>query len=562
MKYLSSQLTYIFRTPGAQRNLRLLVRFIAVLALLVVIYSVLFHYIMEMEGQYFSWVTGFYWTLTVMSTLGFGDITFASDLGRIFSIIVLMTGIIFLLVLLPFTVIQFFYAPWLESQLAARAPRELAATSGHVIITHEDAVSSALIRKLIQYNYDYVLLVPDSEKAARLHDEGRRVVVGDFDDPRTYQRVHVEKAALVATTHDDFVNTQVTFTVREVAAEVPIVALADSADSIDVIELAGATHVLHLVEQMGQKLAQCISGGDAVSHVVGQIDEVLIAQASTARTPLVGKTLRENRLRDIGVSVLGIWNRGLFEPARADSVVGPHSILLLGGSKEQLDAYDEAFRIYNVSGEPIVILGGGRVGRAVGRALSARNIDWRIVERVPEGGVAGERTIYGDAADIDVLTRAGIQKAPAVLLTTHDDDLNVYLTIYCRRLRPDIQIIARATRERNVVSMHRAGADFVLSYASLGATTMFNLLRPTANVSVAEGLDVFRVPAPQSLDGKTIAGAGVRERSGNTILAVAGENGLRINPPADMVLQAGQELVLVGNAESERAFLERFVQKK
>jgi Trk K+ transport system NAD-binding subunit len=562
MKYLPSQLLFIFRTPGGQRNLRLLIRFIIVLVFLVVLYSVLFHYIMEMEGRQYSWVTGFYWTLTVMSTLGFGDITFESDLGRAFSIIVLMTGIIFLLVLLPFTVIQFFYAPWVESQLAARTPRQLADTSGHVILTHEDALSTALIRKLMQYNYEYVLIVPDPEEAARLHDAGRRVIVGDLDDPATYERVHAVRAALIATTHDDYVNTHATFTVRGVAPDVPIVALADSADSIDVIELAGATHVLHLTEQMGQALTRCISGGDAVTHVVGNVDEVLIAQASAARTPLIGKTLRENRLRDIGVSVLGIWNRGRFEPAQADTVVGPHSILLLGGSEEQLQAYDEAFIIYNVSSNPIVILGGGRVGQAAARALSARNIDWRIVEREPGGHLDAERTIIGDAADLNVLTRAGIQKAPAVLVTTHDDDMNVYLTIYCRSLRPEIQIIVRATRERNVSAMHRAGADFVLSYASMGATTMFNLLRPTANVSIAEGLEVFRIDAPESLDGKTIAGCGVREQSGSTILAVAEENGLRVNPPADMVLRAGQELGRVGDAEAERAFVERVVERR
>jgi Trk K+ transport system NAD-binding subunit len=560
VKYLPSQFIFIFRTPGGQRNLRLLLRFVAVLVFLVVLYSVIFHYIMEMEGRQFSWVTGFYWTLTVMSTLGFGDITFESDLGRAFSIVVLLSGIIFLLVLLPFTLIQFFYAPWIEAQAAARTPRELPLTSGHVILTHDDALSAALIRKLIQYNYEYVIVVPDAEEAARLHDAGRRVVVGDFDDPASYERVHASRAALVATTHDDFVNTQVTFTARSVASDVPIVALADAADSIDVIERAGATHALHLVEQMGQALARCISGGDAVSHVVGHVDEVLIAQANAARTPLVGKSLRENRLRDIGVSVLGIWNRGRFEPARAETVVGPQSILLLGGSAAQLEAYDEAFVIYNVSIDPIVILGGGRVGQAAARALSARNIDWRIVEREPDGGLDVERTIVGDAADLDVLTRAGIEKAPAVLVTTHDDDLNVYLTIYCRSLRPEIQIIARATRERNVATMHRAGADFVLSFASMGATSMFNLLRPSANVSIAEGLDVFRLPVPKSLDGTTIAGSGVREQTGATILAVGGAEGLQVNPPADLVLTAGREMVLVGSAESERAFLEQFLE--
>lgn len=69
-------------------------------------------------------MTGFYWTLVVMSTLGFGDITFTSDIGRAFSVLVLLSGVILLLILLPFVFIKFF-APWMEAQARSRAPREL-----------------------------------------------------------------------------------------------------------------------------------------------------------------------------------------------------------------------------------------------------------------------------------------------------------------------------------------------------------------------------------------------------------------------------------------------------
>ena len=49
-----------------------------------------------------------------------------------------------------------------------------------------------------------------------------------------------------------------------------------------------------------------------------------------------------------------------------------------------------------------------------------------------------------------------------MVITTHDDDVNVYLAIYCRRLRPDIAIVARANLDRNVSTLYRAGADAVL----------------------------------------------------------------------------------------------------
>ena len=60
-----------------------------------------------------------------MSTLGFGDIIFTSDVGRLFSIVVLLSGVVFLLVMLPFLFIRLFYAPWLEARVRTRAPREI-----------------------------------------------------------------------------------------------------------------------------------------------------------------------------------------------------------------------------------------------------------------------------------------------------------------------------------------------------------------------------------------------------------------------------------------------------
>ena len=109
------------RTRRGKRNLRTLLRFLVVLVAMIAVYSVLFHVLMVREGQDHSWFTGLYWTLTVMSTLGFGDITFYSDLGRAFSVLVLVSGVLFLLVLLPFTFIEFFYGPWMQAQAAARA---------------------------------------------------------------------------------------------------------------------------------------------------------------------------------------------------------------------------------------------------------------------------------------------------------------------------------------------------------------------------------------------------------------------------------------------------------
>lgn len=565
MKSFTSLFLHYLWRRGSRRNLAVLERMLMLLVGLVAVYSILFHYLMLWDDppQEHTWITGIYWTLTVMSTLGFGDITFHTDVGRVFSIVVLLSGTVFMLILLPFTFIQFFYAPWMEAQEAARAPRELPShTEGHVILTNYGPVDVTLVKKLSQFQYPYVILVTDIAEALRLHDLGLHVVVGELDNPETYRKIRVDKAALVATTGNDVVNTNVAFTAREVSDGVPVVATAADEASVDVLELAGATRVLQLAEMMGQSLARRVIGRDAKAHVIGQFDGLLIAEAIAADTPLVDRTLRDIQLRaHANVSVVGVWERGQFQSAGPDTQITPSSVLVLAGSRDQLTDYDGLFCIYRGSVEPVVILGGGRVGLATARALVEQGFDYRIVEKSPDRATDDEACILGDAADLETLKRAGIMKSTAVVITTHDDDLNVYLTLYCRRLRGDIQIISRATLERNIGTLHRAGADFVISEASMGANAIFNLLHRTDVLLLAEGLDVFKVPVPASLAGKTLAASAVRQETGCSVIAIDTGDGTYVNPDPDATLPDQAEIILIGSAESEDQFLSQYVNR-
>ncbi|MFH1083070.1 MAG: NAD-binding protein, partial [Pseudomonadota bacterium] len=499
-----------------------MVKFFLVLMVMIVIYSVLFHFLMILENREFSWVTGFYWTLTVMSTLGFGDITFTTDSGKLFSILVLLSGVVFLLTMLPFTFIQFFYLPWLEAQSKARAPRELPEkTEGHVILTNDDPISFHLVDKFRQYGYEYVILIEDIQKALGLHDLNYKVAVGELGDQETYKRLKADRAALVFANIDDMMNTNIAFTVREISQEVPIAANADVDDSVDILELAGSTYVFQFMKMLGQSLARRVLGTTTRANVIGNIESLLIAEAPAMRTPLIGKTLIESKLRQTtGINVVGIWERGNFEIPTPQTLINPTTVLLLAGSAEQLKGYDEHFGRYQKYQAPVLILGGGRVGRAAAEGLKERNIDYRIIEK-NQKLIEDERYIYGSAADINTLNRAGIKEAPAIIITTHDDPANIYLTIYCRRLRPDVQIISRANLDRNISKLHTAGADLVMSYASMAANTILNLLKPDELLMLAEGLNIFRVGVHPSLVGKSLAESHIRSLTGCNVIAIS-----------------------------------------
>ena len=560
MKFLTSQLLYFFQNRTARRNVKVLIKFILVLMLLIMVYSFIFHHIMAIEGREYSWATSVYWTLTVMSTLGFGDITFTSDIGRIFSVLVLLSGIIFLLVMLPFTFIQFFYAPWLEAEDKARTPRSLPKDmKGHVIMTNFEAVVLALIKKLKQFNTPYAILLNDQQKALELFDQGYKVVLGDIDDRSTYERIRADQAALVFFNQDDQLNTNGIYTLRDFSPKTPAVANAENQASIDIMEMAGANQVFHFTQMLGGSLARRVLGVSMKANIIGQFDQLAIAEAPAMRTPLEGKILKESGIRQsTGVNVVGIWQRGEFKVPTPETRIGSNSVLVLAGSRDQLERFDQEYSAFSVSMDPVLILGGGRVGRAAAEHLQDNHIDYRIVEKSQRLAKGQEKHIFGDAAELEVLQEAGIDRAPSVIITTNNDNMNIYLTIYCRRLRPDIQIITRTTLDRNISKLHQAGADLVMSYASMGANAVVNFLREDKELMIAEGLNIFRLAIPGFLVGKSMQESKIREKTSCSVIAVSSKEDMIINPLPDYVLHQGEEIILIGTTGAEKRCMNYF----
>ena len=564
MKFVSVQLSYFFGDQTVRRNVRSLLKYVGFVCAVIVVYAILFHFVMLYEGEQHSWVTGFYWTLTVMSTLGFGDITFHSDLGRLFSILVLISGIVLLLIVLPFAFIRFFYAPWLETQMRMRAPRRVPPDmTGHVVICAYDSMTPGLVRRLEQEGIPYVVLEEDPEVAANRSLDGVSVVPGEIDSTATYEALALDRARMVLANREDTVNTSIILTVREVAPEEPVVAIAAAQEAIDVLELSGATHVLPLKQWLGEQLANRVNAQFAQAHPIGHYRDLVIAELPVHRTPLVHKTIRETRLREIsGVSVVGVWERGHLLPARPDALLTESSVLVVIGTEAQLEALDELFIIYSANPNPVLVIGGGRVGRAAIGALRARDISVNLVERqavlCERSADVCEKAVTGDASDFELLRRAGVLDAPSVVLTTNDDAMNIFLASYCRNLNPDLRIVSRITHDRNIEAIHRAGADFVLSYASLGAQAVFSLLKGKELLVLGENVDVFSVRLPRVLHGKTLAETGIGAFTGMSVIALQIDGEVRTDVTGTTVLPPGAELVMLGDAEQREGFSDRF----
>ena len=560
MKFLTPQIAYLLTQEETRRNLKSFLKYLAFLAGTVAVYSLLFHAMMFREGQEHTWLTGLYWTLTVMSTLGFGDITFHTDLGRAFSIVVLLSGIVLLLIVLPFAFIRFFYAPWLEAQLRLRAPRKAPQDlRDHVILCRYDEIARGLIERLDDQGIPSYVIEPDAARAAALHADGVRVVMGDLDARTTYEALRVSEARLVVANLDDATNTNVTLTVREAHANVPIAALVEDKNSVDVLELSGATYVLLLKQRLGEQLASRVTVGTPNAHEVGRFKDLVIAEFPVHNTPLAGRTVADTRLRQLtGLNILAYSDRGRLLPARSDTVLSDYSVAVVVGTEDQVASLDALFVIYEPNENPVLVIGGGKVGRAVTRALKARDISVHVVEKdptllVPLSKIA-DHVYTGDAADFEVVMQAGLASAPSVILTTNDDAMNIFLAVYCRRLNPHTRIVSRIARERNLEAIHRAGADFVLSYGTLAVTSLLSLVHGRELVLVGEGVDLFVEPVPRSLMGSTLGESAIGARTGLNVVAVQKPDGPALNPTSETDLASDAELVMLGSAEQLAEF--------
>ena len=565
MKFLSPQLTYLLTERQLRRNVLALIKLLAVLFAIIAVYAVGFHFVMaRFEGQEHSWLTGVYWTLTVMSTLGFGDITFYSDAGRVFSILVLVTGIVMMLIVLPFAFIRFFYAPWLEAQIRLRAPRAVPKDQAdHVIICSQGPVSRGLVERLRSLKIPHFLLEPDLTEAANLHADGVSVVTGDLESKSTYEALRASSARMVIANREDTTNSNIILTVRAVSATVPITCFAEDWHSIDVLDLSGATHVLPLKHRLGEHLASHLAGGSSKVHVIGSFRDVLIAEFPVHGTQLAGRSIRQSALRNqVGVSIVACWECGRVVPTGPDKVLADNSVPVVVGTREQLDALEALPVVGDANESAVVVIGAGKVGRAAIQALRERGVRVHLIEKNPSvldsKEVLADRVIVGDASSREVLTEAGISEAPSVLLTTNNDAINIFLTVYCRRLNPKLRIVCRVTHERNVDSINRAGADFVLSYTSIGVQYVLGLIQKRELVMLGEDIELFAVEVPRLLDRTALSRSRIGELTGLTVISLDGPDGVITSPPPSTKLKAGTQMVVLGTPEQMEAFARQF----
>jgi monovalent cation:H+ antiporter-2, CPA2 family len=237
----------------------------------------------------------------------------------------------------------------------------------------------------------------------------------------------------------------------------------------------------------------------------------------------------------------------------------------------------------------VVVVGYGRVGTHIGRVLDYLSLPYLVVEsdaeRAKEFQNTGAKTLFGDAANSEILTHAGLEDARALVVTVADQATTELIVTAAHDIAPTLPIIARAGTESGVKRLIDHGATHVIHPELEGGLeivnhTLLTLGYPTGQIQqyvsavrhdaygaltpgdgelrflnqlqlAARGVEIAWVPVGHGSEvvGQTLAGANLRAKVGASVIALIREHQLLPNPKSDTQFVDGDLVGIIGSAQ-------------
>jgi len=116
--------------------------------------------------------------------------------------------------------------------------------------------------------------------------------------------------------------------------------------------------------------------------------------------------------------------------------------------------------------EHVILCGYGRVGQNVARVLEAQGFEYIALDldpaRIRAARQAGEPVLFGDSADEEMLVKAGIDRASAVVVSFSNPAVALGIVRSVRRLRADVPVLVRTADDARLKELKEAGATEVV----------------------------------------------------------------------------------------------------
>ena len=219
----------------------------------------------------------------------------------------------------------------------------------------------------------------------------------------------------------------------------------------------------------------------------------------------------------------------------------------------------------------VIIVGFGRNGEQAAIELRDHGVEFVIIDR-RENVMSRVRQdpnllyIQGDATHEDVLKKANVDKARALIATTPNDADNVFVALTARSMNPSLQIVSRASEMESDLKLKRAGVTNVIMPERIGGQRMAKLVTQPDVVEFMEYI-LLQKSKDVSLEeincnnmadhyvNKPIKGLKDKDTSGVNIIGIKISGAKYVfNPDPQLTLSRGDQLFVIGSPQQIKAF--------
>ena len=212
----------------------------------------------------------------------------------------------------------------------------------------------------------------------------------------------------------------------------------------------------------------------------------------------------------------------------------------------------------------VILCGFGRNGQQAARTLKNHNMEFVVIEKEKESLEKAlpffPELVYlvGDGTDDDLLKKAGIEKAIALITALPVDAHNVFIVLSARGLNQKLQIISRASEESSYPKLRKAGADNVIMPDKIGGSHMATLVSKPDVIEFmdflssedGESVNMESVPydlLPPAIKDKPLKVVMEWNKTGVNCLGIKNREGkFIINPPDETLVTEGCRVIVFG----------------
>ncbi|HGY56139.1 MAG TPA: potassium channel protein [Caldithrix abyssi] len=304
----------------------------------------------KLIDESWNWIDALYMTFISFSTVGFREVDDLSLGERIFTMVVVLLGIIVISMLSASVTSWFVQNELLLKRKKQLMMKQIAQLKDHIILCGAGDTGKTVVKELVQAKKDFVVIEENMEVIEALQEHYPHIffVHGDATKDEVLEEANIKRAkGLISALSLDSDNLFVVVSARALNPNMNIISRAVDPSTEDKLYKAGANYVISPNMVEGTRMASVLlrptvvsfievmmRGGEDLSFRMEEVDV-------PAGSSLVGKTLKEARIpQRTGLIVIAIKkgkdSRWMFNPS-SNQLLEENDRLIVLGDSEKVD---------------------------------------------------------------------------------------------------------------------------------------------------------------------------------------------------------------------------------